>query len=284
MSQTETPKEVEVILAKSDSTSKNQCKSWFFTFNNYEEKDIQILINKFSEPFCESYVFEKEVGKSGTPHLQGVIFLKEKMRWSEFKLSNKISWFKTKNNENAIKYCQKEHYENGSEIWSKGIKIKKRLKLIEPNRPYQKLILDILSKEPNDRTMYWFHEPDGGVGKSQFVKYLVSKFKAIFIDEGKKADIMNTVLSYYKLGNDMERFIFDVPRQNMNKISWKSIESIKNGLIYSPKYEGGVCVFNSPHIIIFSNFPPDVDEFTLSADRIKCYRINEDFTVNEEIL
>jgi len=59
--------------------------------------------------------------------------------------------------------------------------------------------------------------------------------------------------------------IFDVPRDNGNKISYKSVESIKNGMIYSPKYESKYKLFNSPHIIIFANEPPQLEK--LSIDR-----------------
>lgn len=287
------PADVEVIL-NSIPTEKepqhpkrrtNQTKSWFFTFNNYTEEDIITLKNKFDEDIFEKYIFEKEVGESGTPHLQGCVFCKTKTRWSEFNLSKNINWSKVRDEERAIKYCQKDYQSLGNELWYKNIQVRERLELINPNRPYQKMILNILTDKPDNRTIHWFYEPNGNVGKSSLVKYLVLRNGSIFIDEGKKTDIMNTTLTFYNAGNTMKSFIFDIPRQNKNKISWKSIESIKNGLIYSPKYEGGVASFNSPHVIIFSNFKPDIDEFTLSADRIKCYRIDEQTfeTIEEEI-
>lgn len=256
-----------------------QAKNWVFTFNNYTEADIQILQDVFNEK-CKIYLFEKEIGENKTPHLQGYIELLKKARPTELGLTSKIHWEKCKSVVDSITYCQKD-YQKGiitrADIYFKGLKIKKPLKLITPDRPYQKLILDIIKKEPDDRSIYWFWEPIGNVGKSSFVKYLVVKEDAIFIDEGKKSDIMNHCLTAYQNNNSMELFFFDIPRQNKSKISWKSIESIKNGLLYSPKYEGGQCVFNSPHIIIFSNFPPDVNEETISADRLKIYEIVQDF-------
>ena len=64
--------------------------------------------------------------------------------------------------------------------------------------------------------------------------------------------------------------VFDLPRNNGNKISYSALESIKNGLIVNTKYETGSKLFNSPHIIVFSNMQPDVT--AMSGDRwvIKC--------------
>lgn len=61
--------------------------------------------------------------------------------------------------------------------------------------------------------------------------------------------------------------MIDIPRINKDCISYASLESIKNGLICNTKYETGSKVFNSPHLIIFANSPPN--ECKLSKDRWK---------------
>lgn len=261
---------------KKTSTRPNQLKNWFFTFNNYDETDIQILKDKFME-ICKRFIFEKEIGESGTQHLQGFIECKEKMRFSEFGLNKKIHWEPCKDIESAIKYCQKD-YQKGltKDIYFNGIKVKKPLKLINPDRQYQKEILNIIKEEPDERKIHWYFEKIGKVGKSQFTKYLAAKHNAIFIDEGKKSDLMNTCLINFNDDNDMSLFILDIPRDNKNICSYKSIESIKTGLIYSPKYEGGQAIFNSPHIIIFSNYPPETR--CLSKDRWEIFEIQEDYS------
>ena len=60
--------------------------------------------------------------------------------------------------------------------------------------------------------------------------------------------------------------MFDIPRANRGHISYASLECIKNGMVCNTKYETGVKIFNSPHVFIFANFPPD-DEGQLSEDR-----------------
>jgi hypothetical protein len=261
---------------KKASTQSNQLTKWCFTYNNYSETDILLIKTRLLE-ICKRFIFEREIGESGTPHLQGFIELKKAMRWTEFNLPDKIHWEKCNNAEASILYCQKDYQAGISkDIYFSGLMVKRPLKLINPNRKYQIEILDIIKNEPDERKIYWFFEKIGNVGKSQFTKYLVSKNNAIFIDEGKKTDLMNTCLSKYNEGHDMNLFVLDIPRGNKNNCSYKSIESIKCGLIYSPKYEGGQAIFNSPHIIIFSNYPPDIHN--LSKDRWEIFEIQDDFS------
>ena len=56
-------------------------------------------------------------------------------------------------------------------------------------------------------------------------------------------------------------------------VSYNAIEQLKDGLVFSSKYEGGVKMFNPPHVIIFANWLPDVK--TLSEDRWNIVNIGE---------
>jgi len=236
----------------------------FFTYNNYKEGDIEILettLRNFEH--IKKYVFQKEIcPKTGTPHLQGGIWLKQKSRWEEFKLPFQM-WFKKMDNEKATaKYCQKsETSEPGSTPYIFGFP--KPLKLITPNKDWQIEILELLNTEPDDRLVHWFWSSEGGIGKSAFCKFLAATKNIVFIDEGKKADIMYSIMEANM--DECNIVLFDIPRDNGNKISYKSIESIKNGMVFSSKYESGQKLFNSPHVICFANVPPE--ESKLSHDR-----------------
>lgn len=70
---------------------------------------------------------------------------------------------------------------------------------------------------------------------------------------------------------DVEIIILDVPRANGNNISYKSLEEIKNGIICNTKYETGSKLINPPHIVVFSNSEPDIDQF--SNDRWEIFQI-----------
>lgn len=258
---------VEIGNTSSQSQPKKkralQLKNWFFTFNNYTESDITDLLDKFDE-ICTKYLFQEETGENGTKHLQGTIELKKRMRWEQFKLSKRIHWEPVRNIDASIDYCQKEHTRTG-----RIYQVPAPISCICGLYPWQSQLLVTLLEKPDSRTVLWCYESEGNVGKSAFVKYLVLKHRAIFCDGGEKKDIMNLIFN-----SNMDRcsiVCFDLCRSKMGKISYNSIEAIKNGLICNTKYETGFKVFNNVHVVIFSNSAPDYEQ--LSIDRWKVYEI-----------
>lgn len=254
------------LLEKKQTT---QRVHWFFTWNNYQKEDIETL-ETFFRDICSKYCFQEETGKCGTPHLQGTISLKKRARWEEFGLPKVIHWEKVAHLTLSYLYCSKEESRTGK-VFTMNYKIPKKLKFITPDKPWQIEILKIIETEPDDRLVYWFWSKAGGIGKSQFAKLLVAKHDSLFFEEGKKSDIMNLIFNA-----DMDEkscCVIDVPRANGNNVSYKSIESIKNGMIYSSKYEGGYKLFNSPHVIVFANAEPKYE--ALSKDRWKVFNIDE---------
>lgn len=242
-------------------------KQWCFTYNNYDiEKDVPIILDILSNNNCK-YVFQEETGESGTRHLQGSIIFENKVRpMSLFKLFSSIHWEKTKDLKASLKYCCKEESRTGN-VYA-NIPIPKPIKIINNLKPWQLSICSILQDEPDDRSIYWFVDYGGGIGKSCFTKYLCVKYSAIVLC-GKASDMKQGIMNYNeKNGYFPNIIIIDLPRTfNSDYLSYCGIEEIKNGCFYSPKYEGGMCLFNCPHIIIFSNYKPDT--MKLSKDRWK---------------
>ena len=272
MSQIETDRDgVDGNTNSSTPTTKqsNQLKTWFFTYNNYTVDDIERIETVF-KVIALKYRFQEETGTNGTPHLQGNVWLKKSMRYSEFKLPKAIHWEKTRNETAAAAYCGKDATRTGK-IFEFGFP--KPVKIISELRPYQKVIESIFMEEPDDRTVYWFWEPEGNVGKSAFCKYMCVKYGVLFCNGGKVGDLVNLVFNA-----DMDTskaVIWDIPRASKAGISYAAVEQIKNGLICNTKYETGNKVFNAPHIFIFANFPPQERE-NLSADRWCVYKIRKD--------
>lgn len=60
-------------------------KNWVFTINNYVEDDRTKLETMFEHGHFSYIVFGNEVGEQGTPHLQGYVQLKKKMRLAQAK-------------------------------------------------------------------------------------------------------------------------------------------------------------------------------------------------------
>lgn len=232
---------------------------WCFTLNNYENIDISSIVLCFSNK-CKFAIVGKEVGDSGTPHLQGYCEFKTKCRPKGL-LSERIHWEKAKGNRDAnVDYCSKDN----NIVYSLGMP--KPIKIISELYGWQSAIERLALTEPDDRSIYWYWDMDGNIGKSAFIKYMIVKHKVLFCCGGKYSDIMNLVFNQNM--DDCNCVIFDIPRANKGCISYSALESIKNGMVCNTKYETGVKVFNSPHVFIFANFPPD-DETQLSGDRWK---------------
>ena len=83
----------------------------FFTYNNYDSKDINVLQKLFDE-YCYMYAFQEELGEGGTPHLQGVISCNKPTRTS-FVGNKKIHWETVLDVKSAYIYCTKPESRNG---------------------------------------------------------------------------------------------------------------------------------------------------------------------------
>ena len=271
----------EVIIETLPKTISPALK-WCFTMNNYTKDDILLIVPIFNREL-KSFIFECEVGENGTPHLQGYIHFKTKRRPFDLHLPS-MNWIKCKGTEqDNITYCSKDFRDGKTkEIYkSNNINIPRPLKIISILKPWQVKLEAILLTEPDDRKIIWVYEDIGNVGKSAFSKYMVVKYDALYVTEGKKSDIINIVYNYV-INQDLNILILDVPRDNGNKISYKSLEEIKNGLICNTKYETGNKVINAPHVVVFSNEPPDTFKFSL--DRWEIYNIkNNELILIDEI-
>lgn len=246
-----------------------------FTFNNYEERDVPILYDILKE-HCKKFVFQEEKGDvEGTKHLQGSIWLKSKKRldWLKNNLNHRIHWEKMRNQQASIDYCQKEDTRVGK-VYKFGFP--NEIKIITNLLKWQcDLETEIMTNEPNDRTVTWIVDRVGGAGKTQFVKYMLLKhINKVFLVRGSKAsDVYNQIINQDL--NDVRAIFIDVPRESAGVINMQAIECIKDGMIVNTKYETGMKIFNSPHVIVFSNNPPNIK--TLSFDRwdIRKYKDGE---------
>jgi len=141
----------------------------------------------------------------------------------------------------------------------------KPIKVITNLYAWQKSIETmVINTEPDNRKIYWYWESVGGIGKSDFIKYMIVKYNALLCQGGKHSDIINLVFNCDM--NNTNVVFFDIPRANKGNISYTALECIKNGMVCNTKYETGVKVFNPPHLIVFANFPPS-DLEQLSLDR-----------------
>ncbi len=133
---------------------------------------------------------------------------------------------------------------------------------------WQSNIITIVDEAPNARKVHWFWEARGGAGKSFLARWLCIEYR-VQIGMGKSADIFNSI------AKAMEKdpyawpqvVLLDIPRSYMEYVNYAALEQLKNGMIFSGKYEGAQLIFPPPHVIVFANEPPNTAK--LSADRWK---------------
>jgi len=242
-----------VILEPIPKKQISPAKNWCFTFNNYSENDISSIISKNE---ISEYIIGKEIGENGTPHLQGYLTFKKKLRPKGL-FNEKIHWEKAKGNrQQNLDYCMKD----GDFV--SNMDFPEKVETIQPVGMYdwQLVLLELISKKPHPRNIYWYVGPQG-CGKTAFMKYACVSLGAIILSGGAK-DMKNGIAMYKKnKKGKLPKIIFSNLGfdTDLSRISYKGYEDIKDLTFYSPKYEGDMVLGNPCHLIIFANFPPISD-------------------------
>ncbi len=257
-------------------------KHWFITWNNHQDKvSINVLLS--IRGLCK-YVIQEETGDTtGTPHLQGVMSFKHQKSWMTLRNIAKIYWSKCRNIPAARNYCSKIETRNGKQ-WKKGYKTLNQ-PVFDPMtgknfHTWQTDIIDLIAEVPDQRSIYWYWSHCGNIGKTSLAKHLCLKYNAV-LGGGRAADSHFAITSRIKEGKPVEIVLFNLPRSKGNKIDYEGLESIKDGMIFSSKYESKQCLFDCPHVIIFANFPPDLSQLSPDRWKVKCLD-TLDFNVNRD--
>lgn len=251
-----------------NQTRGNTCnprgRKWVFTLNNYTEDEYNLLKNYCTQK--THYIIGREIGENNeTPHLQGYISHKNPLDFKSIKnICARLHLEKAKGNddENYL-YCSKE----GNFETNMLPPLKTRLLSLYENitwKDWQNEVLEIINTKPDPRKIYCYVDIEGNSGKSFLCKYIDLIYDVI-IAEGKKEDIFHQINQLMTEKKEPYIVIVDVPRSQSNYINYTAIEKVKNGHLYSGKYEGGKCIFETPHVFIFCNQLPNLHE--LSADR-----------------
>lgn len=114
---------------------KIRSRAWVFTINNWTDQDIaQIRACK-----AQYTIYGKEIGSSGTPHLQGYVYFKSQRTLSSLKKKiSRAHWeVRRGTHDQAVQYCRKDgdvtEYgvppeQNGGDKYSERAKRNKRLR------------------------------------------------------------------------------------------------------------------------------------------------------------
>lgn len=147
----------------------------------------------------------------------------------------------------------------------------------ESLRPYQQYILDYVSQPPDKRKIVWIYDKVGNSGKSELASHLEDQYNFAQFKNGKTADIAHRWQG--------ENIVFDLSRTTEGQLNWQVIEDLKNGRVFSGKYESKSKKFPRPHLLIFSNYKPQMKDGygreVVSKDRWEILKMNEDYTLTD---
>ena len=270
---------------------KKQASPWLkfcFRLSNYTTEDITALKSSNSSEVPKLGFQEEDTNEDGeptTPHLQGFGVFNTKRRPIQY-FKKLLGHARTKfmlmkgSIISNVEYCTEEYYKGrrkrkiGGDVYKRGLPRPVAKMTYAHLTDEQKAIVDKY-KEFEDplfgREIHWYWEPEGEWGKTKTQKYMFANMGATMVG-GKKGDM------YYALSQLQLKFgevppivIINLPKDtDMRYVSYAGMESIKDGCFFSNKFESGMCLFNSPHLLVFSNSPPDMSRFTKGRKKHRC--------------
>lgn len=233
--------------------------------------------------------------KTGRPHLQGYFRKALQIRFDTLKrgMPYGTSLRKAKGSTfQNVAYCSKDnvYWQVGLEddytpaVAKKGTKKKAKTELWDKMaaeikaeydsviwKSWQDEVVQILATDPRKdrRNIYWYWEPDGGVGKSFLLKFVLTSYPGARVVAGKKEDIFHAIAKMKADDVIPTIIVVNVPKSGAKYVSYAALEGLKDGMLFSGKYEGDQCVFHSPHVIVMANSPPDENEWTKGRAVVK---------------
>lgn len=156
---------------------------------------------------------------------------------------------------------------------------------IDVEKDWQKEFIEIFSKRPvkaDKRLIHWYFNRSGSVGKTDLVKWLIinEKTKWIFIKgTHTKRNATTAIANAIADGWDAHGALIDIPcgDEIRQRELYTIIECLKDGMITTEKYNNkSMPPFPAPHVVIFSNLPPDTSSRNLKIDRWRIIELVQD--------
>lgn len=280
-----------------------QAKAWCFTLNNYTPQDVERL--SVLPEGVKYLLFGREVGEGGTPHLQGLVVFEQRKRLNQVvAVIGQCHFTPCRNVPASVIYCKKDgdFVELGS-VTTQGKRsdldeFKDAVKggmlslddireahsevlaryprfvyeyiqqhtpppVIEahPLRGWQVELNAELNLAADSRHVRFIVDSTGNAGKSWFCHYYASLHTDVQVMlPGKKADMC------FALDSTIRVLFVDAPRSKQGEfLQYDFLEDVKNGYVFSPKYESRNKRLQKCHVVVMMNEDPDMTK--LSADR-----------------
>lgn len=242
-------------------------RGWVFTWNNYSNENYKDLKRSLRKMEVTYLVIGKEVGDSGTPHLQGYVEFKNALRDSTLrKINKKIHWeWRIGTPKEASDYCKKEgNFKEWGNIPSQGkrndfeeirdlIKGGAKIKDIAWHFPGQYIrfhkgiekLYEMFQEDRDFRPQCIWLYGLAGVGKSQFAIRRHGEKNVFIKDEAK----------WWGSYDHQEAILID----DFDPSEWNFRRFLRllDKNAYEAETKGGHLKFNSKFIYISCEFPPE---------------------------
>lgn len=250
-------------------------------YNRITPKSDEEVKTALLKRLCDKFVFQLERGENGMVHHQCVIKFRHKVTKNpiiDYLAAELCDGDKTcvqvepcKDKDAAMRYCMKVDPTKIGETVIVGIDNGRLVSTdlvddyfdLTQLSMWQAFLLSHCGVKPPraDREIVWVVDRDGGTGKSSLTRHLVLRHRFCMLSTGAKGDI------HLQAGPKWAGYVFDLPRAMAVGAGWHgAVEELKNGLLFSNKYESTTKVFNPPWVFILSNAEPVGTAF--SRDRL----------------
>ncbi|AXQ65761.1 MAG: putative viral replication protein [Cressdnaviricota sp.] len=285
----------------------SRAKHWCFTLNNYNDSHVLRLSALVEDDQATYLCFGKEVGEQGTPHLQGYASFTKQVRLNQVRALIPDAHLSVArgNPEQNRTYCSKEDdfLEFGNLPGLQGQRTdlqsfmdavkggcterKELLELhpsvfaryprfvgeyislheeievpVHPLYGWQQILEDKLKDPAGDREIIFVVDTEGNTGKTYYSKlYCSAHPTAQYMEMTKKADMA------YALRRDVTHLFVNCTRHQTDFLNYSFLEAVKDGMVFSGKYESGTKILGPCHVVVMMNVHPDMEK--LSVDRYK---------------
>ena len=124
----------------------------------------------------------------------------------------------------------------------------------------QDVVMKLLELQ-GDRETSFVVDERGNQGKTWLTQYVTLTKNRQCFDSTNKEDVA------YALNPEKNTFVFDMTRATEPKMSLQILESIKNGIVFSGKYESGTKIVAGAKVVVMANTFTELHEAQLSCDR-----------------
>ncbi len=245
-------------------------RNFIFTLNNYTEQHI-IDLKLFAEEYSKYLLYGKEIGESGTPHLQGYCELKSQFTLKSLKKKlkvNKIHIEKRKATAlQAATYCKKDGdlYEYGEiSLQGKRKNIDKLKELVLEGKKLKDIILgDYINNYQDIRIVEKFKQYNSiprDPSKPPKVVWIWGKTgtgKTRHVYE-KYNDIYTTMETYQWWDGYEQQEVILIDDMRKDFCKFHTLLKLLDRYPHKVQIKGGTVDINSPYIYITSPFPPHV--------------------------